>query len=245
MVVQWKHQNETPIKILINCNDITIVQGDVVLDVGTFAFLLLKYRFDIHTIQWMFVFYDWAHPFIFHYWMEYFDKQILMFYFDCSMYCIYISGSYCPTGSSSPTPCPAGKYTNSTRTVTCLDCPIGHYCVLGTSDPVPCPEGYWCPVQSVSANLYPCAIGTFLNTTGGQAAANCLSCSPGYRQHFVFISIMYRGILKDKFWGHWKLEYMHSSHLHIHYVILKVCYVLLLFLFGSIICTVFLIQNTS
>lgn len=39
MVVQWKHQNETPIKILINCNDITIVQGNVVLDVGTFAFL--------------------------------------------------------------------------------------------------------------------------------------------------------------------------------------------------------------
>lgn len=91
----------------------------------------------------------------------------------------YNTGSYCPTGSSGPTPCPAGKYTNATRTVTCLDCPIGHYCVLGTSDPVPCPEGFWCPVSSTAANLHPCAIGTFLNTTGGQKAADCLSCSPG------------------------------------------------------------------
>ncbi|XP_062606170.1 multiple epidermal growth factor-like domains protein 6, partial [Saccostrea cucullata] len=89
------------------------------------------------------------------------------------------AGSYCPAGSSAPIPCPAGKYTNSTRTVTCLDCPIGHYCVIGTSDPVPCPEGFWCPVRSVSANLNPCLIGQYLNTTGGQKAADCLSCSPG------------------------------------------------------------------
>lgn len=89
-------------------------------------------------------------------------------------------GFYCSAGSSAPTPCPVGRYTNSTRTITCLVCPIGHYCVPGTSDPVPCPEGYWCQAQSGSANLIPCAIGTFLNTTGGQKALDCLSCSPGY-----------------------------------------------------------------
>lgn len=89
-------------------------------------------------------------------------------------------GFYCSAGSSAPTPCPPGRYTNSTRTITCLDCPIGHYCMLGTSEPVPCPEGYFCPVQSELANRNPCAIGKFLNTTGGQNDADCLSCSPGY-----------------------------------------------------------------
>lgn len=118
---------------------------------------------------------------------------------------LIFSGFYCSAGSSAPTPCPAGRYTNSTRTITCLDCPIGHYCVQGTSDPVPCPEGYWCPVRSESANLKPCAIGKFLNTTGGQEDADCLSCSPGYAIdgselyiHWLFLcSVLYRNIVRS------------------------------------------------
>ena len=42
-------------------------------------------------------------------------------------------GHYCPTGTHTPTPCPAGTYLPTTGAVIdtdCLDCPGGKYCAI-------------------------------------------------------------------------------------------------------------------
>lgn len=59
-------------------------------------------------------------------------------------------GHYCPTGSSSPVPCPAG--TNSTAVglgsdLECGDCTKGFYCpnTASVNAELPCQAGYFCP----------------------------------------------------------------------------------------------------
>ena len=86
-------------------------------------------------------------------------------------------GSFCPAGSTAPSPCPAGTYTNVTNTRydypshtwgegSCAVCPAGFRCPADTDDPVPCaagtmsrnmestcstcPAGYYCPNSEVA-----------------------------------------------------------------------------------------------
>ena len=43
------------------------------------------------------------------------------------------SGSYCPQGTSTPNPCPAGTYNDQTGGESlndCLNCPAGYYCAV-------------------------------------------------------------------------------------------------------------------
>lgn len=47
---------------------------------------------------------------------------------------------FCPLGSRSPTPCPAGSYMPQTHGEKCHACPEGEYCVPGEK-PEPCPQG--------------------------------------------------------------------------------------------------------
>jgi len=62
--------------------------------------------------------------------------------FECSGQCP--PGHFCPSGSTTATPCPAGKYGISAGLgdANCSgDCPVGHYCPEGSVSPVPCPAG--------------------------------------------------------------------------------------------------------
>lgn len=49
-------------------------------------------------------------------------------------------GHFCPPGSRSPEPCPAGSYMPHTHGEKCHACPEGEYCVPGEK-PEPCPQG--------------------------------------------------------------------------------------------------------
>jgi len=51
------------------------------------------------------------------------------------------AGSYCPTGSSLPIPCAAGKYTDNEQQSSCLTCPAGYYCEVGSPNITECPTG--------------------------------------------------------------------------------------------------------
>lgn len=66
-------------------------------------------------------------------------------------------GHYCPQQSSTPTPCPLGTYSNTTKLTAdseCLDCPYGMYCgELGLTEPSgPCSPGFYCLLGSESPN---------------------------------------------------------------------------------------------
>ena len=59
---------------------------------------------------------------------------------DCPSLCP--RGSYCPAAATRPTPCPAGRYANDTRSDSCLHlAPRGTYAPPGSAMPVPCPAG--------------------------------------------------------------------------------------------------------
>jgi len=72
-------------------------------------------------------------------------------------------GSYCPAGSTTPTPCPAGTYSltvGAESAATCVGpCPSGAYCPSGTSIPVLCPPG------------------TFSTATGATSPSVCTPCT--------------------------------------------------------------------
>ncbi|GFO49401.1 multiple epidermal growth factor-like domains protein 11 [Plakobranchus ocellatus] len=109
-------------------------------------------------------------------------------------------GHYCPEGSSTPSPCPQGTYTNTQGLVNitqCTDCDPGMYCNdTGLSSPVaqcdpgfycpggadvsspvstPCPIGLHCPMGS--ALPQPCPAGTYANFS---QASDCQICPEGY-----------------------------------------------------------------
>ena len=109
-------------------------------------------------------------------------------------------GYYCPYGSTTPTPCPAGTYNNLGNTVdnsTCIGCPVGSYCPLASilptqcsagsyminvnatkqSDCTVCPTGNYCPAGSVTPTN--CSAGTYEPTTNGTSPSSCLACPVG------------------------------------------------------------------
>ena len=84
-------------------------------------------------------------------------------------------GNYCPTGSNWPTPCENGTYMNHTGGVECYICPEGYYCV-NRDKADPCREGYYCP-EGTGADLQPCPLGDFANTTGLGREDQCTRCT--------------------------------------------------------------------
>jgi len=88
-------------------------------------------------------------------------------------------GFYCPPGSSAPTRCLAGTYTDSHGNSQCLVCPAGYFCDGVTTDTLQiCPKGHYC-LQGTREQPLPCDIGTFSNVTGLKAGNECSACSPG------------------------------------------------------------------
>ena len=66
-------------------------------------------------------------------------------------------GSYCPEQSATPTECPLGTYSNSSKlsaSTQCLNCTYGNYCgALGLTEPSgPCDPGFYCLIGAESAN---------------------------------------------------------------------------------------------
>lgn len=62
---------------------------------------------------------------------------------------------YCPEGSASPLPCPAGTYSNLTGQSVCSRCPVGYYCPerTGNFTKFPCPPGFYCPDGMITPTL--------------------------------------------------------------------------------------------
>lgn len=110
------------------------------------------------------------------------------------------AGYYCPPNSSSPIPCPIGKYNGTpgkSAIGDCVTCPAGFYCgsLAAITTSGRCQAGYYCPAgqktaspvaflctagnycPSGSASEVVCPGGTF-NTLTGQAV--CQSCPKGF-----------------------------------------------------------------
>ena len=50
----------------------------------------------------------------------------------------------------------------------------------GVVTPVDCPAGYYCPANTGAKSSFPCAVGTFSNSTQLQSQSQCQSCTGGY-----------------------------------------------------------------
>ncbi|OMJ93310.1 hypothetical protein SteCoe_3776 [Stentor coeruleus] len=75
-------------------------------------------------------------------------------------------GSYCQTGSSTETPCPAGKFGAGVRLTVesdCAPCPYGYYCATtGLTAPTgQCSSGYFCEENSQSSTENDCTVGHY------------------------------------------------------------------------------------
>ena len=81
-----------------------------------------------------------------------------------SSHCIICpKGFFCGPGTSTPTPCIPGTWSN----------------LLGAKTCSLCPKGFFCPSSSM-ITATPCPPGTFSATTGAASIAFCSSCPPGH-----------------------------------------------------------------
>ena len=90
-------------------------------------------------------------------------------------------GSFCPFGSSLPTPCPRGQYCDADGLNTPAgNCTAGFFCPEGSISPTQqhCTPGHYCPEGT--PNEVECPTGTFSNATGISAVDYCLPCTAGY-----------------------------------------------------------------
>ncbi|RUS80923.1 hypothetical protein EGW08_011304, partial [Elysia chlorotica] len=87
-------------------------------------------------------------------------------------------GFYCSGGADSPVPCPNATFVNHTGASYCYTCPAGSYCV-NRDRADDCLQGYYCP-EGTGADLQPCPLGTFGNTTGLSEVGHCTQCTGGY-----------------------------------------------------------------
>ena len=72
------------------------------------------------------------------------------------------AGTYCPTGSAAPLPCPLGQYCDGySLSAPTGNCSAGFFCNRSAEvpDPVPCAAGYYC-LEGTAAQE-PCPPGTF------------------------------------------------------------------------------------
>ena len=84
-------------------------------------------------------------------------------------------GFYCSGGADSPVPCPNATFVNHTGASYCYTCPAGSYCV-NRDRADDCIQGYYCP-EGTGADLQPCPLGTFGNTTGLSEVGHCTQCT--------------------------------------------------------------------
>eukprot|EP01135_Chromosphaera_perkinsii_P006890 Nk52_evm45s621 gene=Nk52_evmTU45s621 len=91
------------------------------------------------------------------------------------------TGNYCPVGTSSPLPCPAGQHNPSTGQTACQQCPKGYFCPAGTSTfgNNPCPSGHYCPSGTKFDKEFKCPVGTFSAATKLELESQCQACTPG------------------------------------------------------------------
>ena len=101
-------------------------------------------------------------------------------------------GNYCPLGSTTPIPCPHGRFcgtlslTTDVLTNAAHECTPGYFCKEGsvTATPSggatgePCPSGHFC-LQGTTAPT-PCPIGKFRSSTLGVDSNACVQCTEGY-----------------------------------------------------------------
>ena len=92
--------------------------------------------------------------------IDMFGKTVSMSFSECP------SGFYCPEGTQSPRPCPAGTFSNITGSksiMSCKLCPAGMFCpVSGASSPAGvCDGGFWCRSGSRSRNTMDLAPGNY------------------------------------------------------------------------------------
>jgi hypothetical protein len=90
-------------------------------------------------------------------------------------------GYYCPVGSTIPTPCGAGTYSNGSGLAECLPCPAGYYCLEQANSFIetPCPSGRYCPEGTEFGDQFRCPKGSYFNETGAKDEADCLHCPGG------------------------------------------------------------------
>jgi sugar lactone lactonase YvrE len=102
-------------------------------------------------------------------------------------------GSYCPTPSTTPTPCgpgtynaqlgrttscpncPANQYTPSTGQTTCDPCAAGQFSTPGSA--ICWPPGFY--KTNTSSSPTQCPSGTYSNISAASQLSDCLSCPPG------------------------------------------------------------------
>eukprot|EP00752_Nemacystus_decipiens_P010330 g9202.t1 len=116
------------------------------------------------------------------------------------------AGYYCPAGSASATPCPAGSYNDQTGSWTpdvcahsypcpagsysgvqgltvstqCQDCPVGAYCLAGSTSPTNCPTGSYQTITRAidDTACEPCEAGYACTQTGMFEMTTL--CDPGH-----------------------------------------------------------------
>ncbi|XP_010632162.1 multiple epidermal growth factor-like domains protein 11 [Fukomys damarensis] len=91
------------------------------------------------------------------------------------------AGHFCPPGTASPKPCPAGTHNTRIAQGGCEPCPRGFFCPANTSSIVgnECPTGHYCPASTTFASQFPCPRGTYNPQKGAIQQSDCTLCEPG------------------------------------------------------------------
>ncbi|XP_032352703.1 multiple epidermal growth factor-like domains protein 6 [Camelus ferus] len=91
------------------------------------------------------------------------------------------AGHFCPPGTGTPRPCPAGTHNGLAAQGHCEPCPEGFFCLANTSSVVgnECPAGHYCPASTSFASQFPCPRGTYQPERGAVQRSDCTPCEPG------------------------------------------------------------------